>query len=90
MLFRSPVALRMVAETYGAIKIPIIGVGGIMSGTDALEFMIAGAQAVEIGTASLVSPTACQDILSDMVRLAEADGAASLAEYTGSLQLWNP
>lgn len=85
-----PVALRMIAETYGAIQIPIIGVGGIMNGSDALEFMIAGAQAVEVGTASLISPTACQDIIADMLQLAEADGAKSLAEYTGSLQLWNP
>lgn len=85
-----PIALRMVAETYGAIQIPIIGVGGIMNGADALEFMIAGACAVEIGTANLISPTACQDVLAEMISLAEADGAASLAEYTGSLQLWNP
>ena len=85
-----PIALRMVAEVYRAIQIPIIGAGGIICGADALEFLIAGASAVEIGTANLISPTACQDILAEMIEIAAIEGAASLAEYTGSLQLWNP
>lgn len=84
-----PVALRMVAETYRAVRVPLIGVGGIMTGADALEFLIAGASAVEIGTANLIRPTACQDIIHEMQALAEEDEMGSLAAYTGSLQLWN-
>ncbi len=51
-----PVALRMVHQTYHAVKIPIIGIGGIQSATDALEFIIAGAQAVQVGTANFYAP----------------------------------
>ena len=84
-----PVALRMVAETYRAVKIPIVGLGGIMNGNDALEFMIAGASAVQIGTANLISPTACHDIICEMEQIAIADGVKDLSEYIGSLELWN-
>lgn len=84
-----PVALRMVAETYRAVKIPIVGLGGIMNGNDALEFMIAGASAVQIGTANLISPTACHDIIQEMEQIARTDGVKSLSEYIGSLELWN-
>jgi dihydroorotate dehydrogenase (NAD+) catalytic subunit len=83
-----PVALRMVAETWRAVNIPIIGVGGIQCGSDALEFMIAGASAVQIGTANLIKPTACQDILSEISRLATEDGVKSVQEYIGALELW--
>lgn len=83
-----PVALRMVSEVYRAVDIPVIGMGGIMTGNDALEFMIAGAAAIQVGTASLINPTACHDILVDMCRLAEQEGCPTLAAYTGTLQLW--
>ena len=84
-----PVALRMVAETSRAVKIPIIGVGGIMSGNDALEFMIAGASAIQVGTANLVKPSACQDIINEITELAQADGVQSIRDYIGTLELWN-
>jgi dihydroorotate dehydrogenase (NAD+) catalytic subunit len=84
-----PIALRMVADAARMIKIPIVGVGGIRTGSDALEFLIAGASAVEIGTANLIRPTACQDILSEMIALARSDGQSALADYIGTLQLWN-
>lgn len=83
-----PVALRMVSETYRAVKIPIIGVGGIMDGNDAIEFLIAGASAVQVGTANLVSPTVCQSIIREMAELAEADGVSAIRDYTGTLELW--
>ena len=83
-----PVALRMVWDVYRAVKIPIIGMGGIMNGEDALEFMIAGATAVQVGTANLIRPTACQDIVSEMLSLAEAEKVQSISEYTGQLQPW--
>ncbi len=83
-----PVALRMVSEVYHAVKIPIIGVGGIMNGNDALEFLIAGAGAVEIGSANLISPTACQDIINQMTELAEEDHMTALSDYIGTLDFW--
>lgn len=83
-----PVALRMVAEVSRLVDLPLIGVGGIMNGQDALEFLVAGASAVEVGTASLIRPAACQDILAEMQALARVDGVDDLAEYRGTLQLW--
>lgn len=83
-----PVALRMVWDVYRAVRIPIIGMGGIMNGEDALEFLIAGATAVQVGTANLIRPTACQDVINDMKAIAEAEKTASLSEYTGILQPW--
>jgi len=58
-----PVALRMVYQVRRAVKIPVIGMGGIMTGEDAVEFLMAGADAVSVGTAALVNPTAPLDIL---------------------------
>lgn len=84
-----PIALRMVAETYRAVSIPIVGVGGIMSGNDVLEFMIAGATAVEVGTANLIKPTACQDIIDEIRAIMELDGVSEVGQYTGTLELWN-
>src|SRR6202011_2425255 len=66
-----PIALRMVYEAAQAVKIPIIGLGGIASGADAAEFLIAGAQAVQVGTASFIDPRAPQRIareLNDVLR----------------------
>lgn len=83
-----PVALRMVAEVSRAVRIPVIGMGGIMSGTDALEFLIAGASAVQIGTATLIHPTATLDILNEMCEVAIQDRMARLSDYTGTLQYW--
>ena len=61
-----PVALKMVWECYNAVKIPIIGLGGITSYTDVLEFMICGARAVQVGTANFTDPTAAYDIAKDL------------------------
>ena len=61
-----PVALKMVWECYNAVKIPIIGLGGIKSYTDVLEFMICGARAVQVGTANFTDPTAAYDIAKDL------------------------
>ena len=61
-----PVALKMVWECYNAVKIPIIGLGGITSYTDVLEFMICGARAVQVGTANFTEPTAAYDIAKDL------------------------
>ncbi|MBP8990285.1 MAG: dihydroorotate dehydrogenase, partial [Clostridia bacterium] len=84
-----PVALRMVAEVSRSLDLPVIGVGGIMNGSDALEFLIAGASAVEVGTASLIKPTACLDILDEMVQIAEEERVSSLSDYQGTLTYWD-
>ena len=82
-----PVAIRMVSECYQVLNIPIIGCGGIMNYEDVLEFLIAGASAVEIGTASLVHPTCPVDITADLKKWCETTGE-TLSSLTGTLQLW--
>ncbi len=83
-----PVALRMVNEVYRAVRIPVIGMGGIMTASDAIEFMMAGASAVQVGSANLVNPYACHDIIINMPKEAEKLGFNRLSDITGSLQLW--
>ena len=58
-----PIAVRMVYEVSNAVKVPVIGMGGITTGDDAVEFMLAGAKAVMVGTANFVNPTACVDVV---------------------------
>jgi len=82
-----PVAIRMVAECSKVLNIPIIGCGGVMNYKDVIEFMIAGASAVEIGTASLVHPTCPVDITNDLEKYCEENNI-DLKELTGTLQLW--
>lgn len=83
-----PVALRMVNEVFNNVSIPVIGMGGIMSAGDVLEFMMAGASAVQIGSANLVNPYACHDIIGALPSIADTLGFASLSEVTGSVRLW--
>ena len=66
-----PVALRMVWQTYKAVKIPIIGLGGISNWKDAVEFMLAGATAVAVGTANFVNPHATVEIIDGMAQYCE-------------------
>ena len=82
-----PVAIRMVSECYRVLDIPIIGCGGIETAEDVLEFMIAGASAVEIGTASLIHPACPVDITAGLNKYCE-DNSIELKELTGTLQLW--
>lgn len=82
-----PVALRMVSECYRVLDIPVIGCGGISSYEDVLEFMMAGASAVEIGTASLVHPTCPVDITRDLKSWCEENNE-DLRNVTGTLRLW--
>ncbi len=78
-----PVAVRMVYQVYEAVKIPIVGMGGISSAEDVIEFMLAGATAVEVGAANLVNPYACRDIINDLPRVMEKYGIKKLSEITG-------
>ena len=80
-----PVALRMVHQVYKGVTIPIIGLGGIMSGTDAIEFMMAGAQAVQVGTATMVDPTAISRIAREMGDFVEQYNLNSITDIVGAV-----
>ena len=82
-----PVALRCVSQIYRAVKIPIVGVGGIDSAEDVLEFFVAGASAVQIGTANFYRPDVALRILDELPILLEREGILSLQELTGMLKL---
>lgn len=82
-----PVALRMVWQTARAVKIPVIGIGGIMNSADALEFLIAGASAVQIGTANFVNPDTTERVLDGITSYLRENGCHSLQEIIGSLRL---
>jgi dihydroorotate dehydrogenase (NAD+) catalytic subunit len=82
-----PLALRMVFEVARKIEIPVIGLGGIFSAQDALEFMVAGATAVQVGTANFVNPLACPEIIKGIEDWAESQGISSLSEIVGSLKV---
>ena len=81
-----PVALRMVWQVARAVKVPVIGIGGIMSATDALEFILAGATAVQVGTASFVNPSAAQEIAEGMEDWLIQHGVADLKSLIGALE----
>ncbi len=78
-----PVAVRMVYDVYEAVRIPIIGMGGVSSARDVVEFMLAGASAVEVGAANLRDPFACKRIIEDLPALCESLGVTRLRELTG-------
>lgn len=78
-----PVALRMVYQVYEAVKIPIIGMGGVSNARDVLEMMLAGATAVQVGAANLVNPFACKTIIEDLPREMEALGIQDLTTIIG-------
>ena len=79
-----PIALRMVWDVYEAVKIPIIGCGGVSSAEDAAEMMLAGAAAVEVGAANLKDPFACRTIIEKLPAVCEKLGVGSIAELTGA------
>jgi dihydroorotate dehydrogenase (NAD+) catalytic subunit len=81
-----PIALRMVYEAAQAVRIPIVGLGGIATGTDAAEFMIAGASAVEVGTASFWDPQAPLRIARELDAFLEQEKIASAADLAGTLR----
>lgn len=82
-----PVALRMVWQVAQAVKIPVIGIGGITTTEDALEFLLAGATAIEVGTANFVNPRASQDIVEGIGRYVTDNGLAGINEVIGGLIL---
>ena len=78
-----PVALRMVYQVYEAVKIPIIGMGGVASAEDVIEMMLAGATAVEVGAANLVDPFIARDIVNDLPRVMEKYRIENLKDIIG-------
>lgn len=83
-----PVAVRMVREVYKRVRIPVIGMGGISTWEDAAEMMIAGASAVQVGTASFRDPFACVKIIEGLEQYADSIGLKRIAELTGTLNEW--
>lgn len=82
-----PVALRCVYQAVQAVDIPVVGIGGIASAEDALEFILVGAHAVQVGTANFLRPDFAFGLADEMEQLLTEIGAESLDEYRGSLQL---
>lgn len=81
-----PVAVRMVWEVFNAVKIPIIGMGGIFSAADALEFLIAGARGIAVGTANFVNPGVTADIVEGLRAFCAAEQISDINELVGSLK----
>lgn len=84
-----PVALRMVWQVASKVKVPVIGVGGIFSAEDAVEFFIAGAAAVQIGTANFVNPKATIDVIEGIEKYLRDRNISSLSEIIGTLETGN-
>jgi dihydroorotate dehydrogenase (NAD+) catalytic subunit len=85
-----PVALRMVWQVAGAVGIPVVGIGGIMTARDALEFLIVGATAVQVGTANFVNPSAAAAIIDGIAVYLEEQKMAGIKALIGSLRLDAP
>lgn len=81
-----PVALRMVWQVAKAVKIPVIGLGGIMNATDAVEFFLAGASAIEIGTANFIDPSVTLKVVEGINDYLERHGCKSVSEIVGALK----
>ena len=82
-----PIALRMIWQVAGAVDIPIIGIGGITKASDVLEFMLAGAAAVQVGTANFITPGIAEKIASDMERYLVENRIADVKELIGALEV---
>lgn len=82
-----PVALRMVWEVSRAVKVPVVGMGGIMNATDAIEFFLAGASAVQVGTANFIDPMAAPHIVSGINNYLDRHNYKSIKDIIGCLQM---
>ena len=82
-----PIALRMVWQVAKAVKIPVIGLGGIMNGKDAIEFILAGASAVQVGTANFIDPAICDKIIDDIDSYLERYHYSSVRDSVGALEV---
>ena len=82
-----PIALRMVWQVAKAVKIPVIGLGGIMNATDAIEFFLAGASAIQIGTANFIDPATCVKVIDGINDYLDRHHYSSVQEIVGALEL---
>ena len=82
-----PIAVRLVHQVVQAVKLPVIGIGGIACAADALEFLIVGASAVQVGTANFVDPTAMAKIITELEDFCVAEGIGSISELIGTLDV---
>ncbi len=82
-----PVALRMVYQVSSAVKVPVVGMGGVSSADDVIEMMLAGATAVEVGAYNLVNPYACRDIINDLPKTMQKYKINSLSEIIGGAKV---
>lgn len=82
-----PIAVRMVFEAAHAVKIPLVGMGGITCAEDAVEFLLAGAVAVQVGTANFTDTSACPKIIDGLDAWCDAHGVKNIGELTGALKL---
>ena len=76
----------MVNQVANAVKVPVVGMGGVSSAEDVIEMMLAGATAVEVGAANLVDPFACRDMINDLPRVMDMYGINSLSEIIGGVK----
>lgn len=81
-----PIALRMVYQTHQAVDVPLLGMGGIVTGVDAIEFMLAGATAVAVGTANFMNPRATVDVIDGIIDYCETYGVRDVNELIGALE----
>lgn len=81
-----PVAVKMVYQVAQAVKIPIVGMGGVSCAEDVIELMLAGATAVQVGAANLVDPYICRDIINDLPRVMDKYGINNLSEIIGGVK----
>jgi dihydroorotate dehydrogenase (NAD+) catalytic subunit len=82
-----PIALRMVWQVAKVVKIPVIGLGGIMNATDAIEFLLAGASAIQIGTANFIDPTVCDKIIDGIDEYLDRHNYKSVSQLIGALEI---
>lgn len=80
-----PVALRCVWQVHNAVKVPLLGMGGVTTGIDAIEFMLAGATAVAVGTANFMNPHATMDVVDGIIAYCEEQGVSDVNELIGAL-----
>lgn len=82
-----PIALRMVWQVASAVNIPVVGMGGIMNATDAIEFFLAGASAVQIGTATFIDPATCTKVIDGIKTYCEEEGVERFTDLIGKLEV---
>lgn len=82
-----PVALKLVWQVFNAVKIPVVGIGGIMNTTDVLEFIVAGAAAIQVGTANFVNPNTAIDIVEGLTKYLEERSISGVSGLVGTLQI---